>query len=1121
MRRRLMFASALATLTVAAPSAFADREIDDEITTPVATSTAGSSGGADNIVITSNGRVSLTTPGTAVTLDSDNDVTVDGEINVITDEDGGVGVHVVGGNTGDLTITGPINVESESQPEDDGEDEDYSDLDGPSAIGGNRIGVLVDGSGAFVGDIYMDSTGSIVVSGNDSAGLRVLTGIEGEIRLEGAVSVVGDRSVAIDIQDSVSGDVALSGNISVRGENSSAIDLAGDIGGGFYLNASVSATGYRFNGYTNVDAYLDTLDDDDRFQAGPGILVQGNIDGGILFDAPTENNGVTRSTSISMRGEAPAVQILASAGDITIGEAVQPAVEDDPDTEDTDESLPATPLGYSLVNRGAIGTTSDLNDVSSTGVWIGGGDDGSGGVFTAELTAGFLNTGSITSLSYSDTIAASTVSLHLGDGAMLPIITNEGTISATSNNTSDATAFGSAYAILIEDDGVLEELVNSGQIVASGRAGGSGYAIIDRSGTLRSIENTGRIAASHTVRPAYADEDGNVVEPDDNPDYETVALDVSSNTTGVTYRQYWEPVPDDGDDDTTEPTVLETPIYMVGDVRFGSGDDTLTVDAGRISGAISFGDGQDALAVDGATVYAEIQRLIDEGVVEAMTDEQIWAALPHITSAISDTDGNLSIAVDFGTLELIESGDLEISDARFGDGSILMLQVDAENSDVRRIISSGEITFETGSRLSVSLSNLIGGGGNFELIRADNLTIEEDLDTLNDSPSPFLYNASLERDPDDDNVILLTLERKDAAALGMNTNQAAAYGAAFESWGANEELGAAIASLTNEDDFFSAYDQLLPEYAASAIQFALASNDSAVGALANRLEAVRRSPEETGGLWLQEFGYFADRAGSAFGPGYRGQGIGVAVGYDRPAGPFYAVGVNFVGAASEISEVDGVDDPMSAITGQFGAYAGSRVSGINLDLYAGAGFDSFEHNRRVLIGEFDASPSADWTGYHVTGSARVSRDFEFAGRYYVRPALSIDYLRLFEEGYTETGGGIGVDLSVSDRESTSFTGSAVMTFGALYENNNRWWSPVVRLGYRSEFSNEIQETEARFADYDDTFILRSQQLPGSGMLFGFGVSAGSGYSTFSLDYDADVRDDFIRHTARLVMRLVF
>ena len=1114
MRRRFLFASALVSLTVAAPAALADREINDEITTPVLTSVEG------NIVITSSGRVTLTAPATAVTLDSDHDVTMDGDIDITTDEDGAVGIHVVGGNTGDLSIGGDILIDTETKPADDGEDEEdgFSDVDGPSAIGGNRIGVLIDGAGNFVGNVFMESGGSIIVHGNDSAGIRVLTGIEGEMRLAGSIAITGDRSVALDIQDSISGDLAITGGVSAIGEGSTAIDVSGHVGGSFYLNATVSTTGYRFAGYSNRETFLASLDEDDVFQANSAVLIQSSIDGGVLFDAPTEDNLLARTTSITYRGEAPAVRFSASAEDIVIGEAIQPAVEDDEETEDEDESLDPIPLGYSFVNRGTVTTSSDLNDISSTGIYFSGSDDGT---FTTTLTHGFLNTGEITSIAYADTIATRAITLHLDDGAILPVFTNEGSITSTSHSVIEAGAFGSAYALVIEDGAVLESLVNSGQIIANGRTGGSGYAIVDRSGSLASIENMGQIVATHTAPIDYFDEDGNVVEPEDNPNYQTVALDASANTAGLSFHQRWEPVPDDGDDDTEEPTVLDANIFVVGDMRFGSGADTLTVEAGRIDGAISFGDGQDALAIDGRTVYTEIRRLIDEGLVDAMSDDEIWAALPYITSAMTDGDGNLSIAVDFGTLELIEGGDLEIADARFGDGSILVLQVDAINNDLRNVIASGDVTFEAGSRLSVSLSNVIGAGGEFELIRAGNLTIEEDLATLNDSPSPFLYTAQLERDPDDDNVILLTLERKTTDQLGLNANQAAAFNTAFETWSDNEALGAALAALTDQNGFISAYDQLLPEYAASAIQFALAANDSTAGALANRLEAVRRSPEESGGLWIQEFGYFADRAGSAFGPGYRGQGIGVAAGFDRPLGIFYAAGINFVGAASEISEVDGVDDPMSAITGQIGTYAGATFSGVNLDIYGGAGIDSFEHNRRVLIGEFDAAPSAEWTGYHLTGSARLSRDFEFGGRYYLRPALSVDYLRLFEEGYEETGGGTGIDLSVSDRESTSFSGSATMMFGAMFENADSWWSPNVRLGYRSEFADEITETEAHFVDYDDVFTLRSQQLPGTGLLFGFGVAAGSGYSTFSFDYDADVRDDFIRHTARLVMRMVF
>ena len=151
---------------------------------------------------------------------------------------------------------------------------------------------------------------------------------------------------------------------------------------------------------------------------------------------------------------------------------------------------------------------------------------------------------------------------------------------------------------------------------------------------------------------------------------------------------------------------------------------------------------------------------------------------------------------------------------------------------------------------------------------------------------------------------------------------------------------------------------------------------------------------------------------------------------------------------------------------------------------------------------------------------KFKQTFEF-GRYFMRPAATVDYLALFEESYVETGGGAGIDLAVDERDSSSLSGTALLTFGAVFENTNSWWSPHARVGFRSEFSDGDTETTAHFVDYDETFTLRSQQLPGSGFIFGFGLTAGSGYSTFSLDYDADLRDDFVRHTARLVMRMVF
>jgi len=1071
MRRRFMFASALVTLSVAAPAAFADREVNSEITDPLRTSTAGDGGVADNIIITSDGRVTRTdATAAAVTLDSDNSIDQGGTITVTTDDDDAVGVHIVGGNTGDFTNSGRINIMSETEAVD--EDEDGL-IDGDRATGSNRVAILVDGATVFTGDVLLTSSSVIVVQGNDSAGIRILSGLDGDFTHGGTTSITGDNSAAIDVASDISGDVTIDGSITTTGAGTMGAHFDGDVGGRMVINGTLSTTGYRFAGTLldeTLETYEITLEAEDVTPGGPAFMLNGSIAGGLLVNGPIPDDEATAldettvSTAvITTRGSTPSFHILADSRNVVIGEVVIPAIDDDPETTDVDESEPAQFLGYSLVNRGSITALGELDGVDTQAVVI----EGSGG-FTADLSEGMLNAGAIASTSYgnSDVTAVSTA-FTIGSDAIIPVLTNTGALRANLFGLN-----GTAQALIVEAGGSLPSLVNHGDLAAVSIGGGSVFAVRDFSGTLTSVENTGSIRASYGA-------------PDDEADavaYDSVALDLSHTALDTTVRQY---LAADADEDAE--------VYMTGDIAFGDGNDNLLVEYGTVTGDISFGAGADSLVINGGS---------------------------SVSGALSDSDGDLSISVDDGQLTLATSTNTTIREARFGDGSVLQFQVNNDLLEAASVHATGTVTFESGARVSGALTSLIGDGASYIVLTADSLVIEDTLAALQDTTAPYLYQAQLSFDPNDANALVLTLQRRSAEQLGMNANQASAYEASYAGWQGNEELGAAIAALTTESEFFQAYDQLLPEYASSAIQFALATNDSAVGALANRLDAVRRSPENTGGLWVQEFGYYADRAGTAFGPGYRGHGLGLAVGYDQPFGPFYAAGINFVGSASEISEVEGFDDPMSAISGQLGVYAGSQFGGTTVDFYAAAGYDSFEHNRRVLIGSYDVSPTASWSGYHIAGSARVGRDFT-AGNYYFRPSVSIDYLGLYEGSYTETGGGSGVDLYVDARDSRSFSGTALLTFGARYAGADSWWSPHVEAGFRNEFSNGETETEAQFVGYDDTFTLRSQQMPGTGFIFGFGIAAGSGYSVFSFDYDADLREDFIRHTARIVMRMVF
>lgn len=1067
MRKSLFLSSALGVALFGAPAVFADVDVTDERTGTLRTSEQGTNG--DNLIITTTGRVTLsdTDPGPGVILDSNHTLDNRGRITV-NGADNAVGVQVNDGVTGTVTNSGRIEVSSTELPTDiDGD----GDLDGPTAFGSNRVAILID-EGVFTGDIINTGSGVIVVVGNESAGLRALGRINGNIDSGGQISITGDNSYGIDLRGGLSGDLTHTGRLTANGENSVGVRVGSAVDGMFFVGGSIETSAFRVTFRPNAISGR-FIDDDDTRLSGSAVQIGASLGGGFYTQGFSSTGGeiTTEAATINARTTAPAIWIspefaTGPAGNIVLSRVTLPA---DPDDETSTEEA----FEFSFVNFGTVTASGFLDGNTSTGIRIEGAMVDN--VFhTTTLEGGLFNGGTIAAESF----FANATAILLGNGAIIPVIRNDLQIRAIMNGTN-----GDARAIVILAGANTPLLQNNSVIISTVNGRGSAYGIVDQSNTLALIENTGFITT------LLRDENGRALDPntDDNGDspeeiVERTAIDVRNSTIDVTYRQsQFEGAPDDS----------QTGIR--GDIRMGSGNDTVDVSAGIIEGDLYFGDGADTLRVSGTA---------------------------RISSSINDSDGNLSIQADGGDLEILNTETATIREARFGDGSRLIFQVDRAPTGAPLLDVTETATFQTGSRVTASLSNLIGEGSSYIVLRANSLVIDEALTELENTDAPYLYASTLSRDPGDNNTLILTMRRRTAGELGMHSNQGAAYNAAFQTWEDNRALGAAFASLTTADDFFSAYDQLLPEYSASAIQFAIASNDSAIGALSNRLDAARRSPDATGGIWVQEFGYFADRAANAFGPGYRGQGVGVAAGIDRPAGPFYTVGLNIVGAASEIAESNGVDEPMTALTAQFGGYGGFEAGGFTGDFYAGAGVDRFESERRVLIGTFDQTANAEWTGYHYAASARFGRDLEM-GRWYARPAISVDYLRLFESSYEETGGGAGIDLLVDDRVTQTFSSTASFTIGAVYGESDAWWSPQFRIGYRNELGGVDSETTARFVGYNNPFTFQAEDLPGSGVILGFALQAGSDYSTFSFDYDADLRDGFIRHTARLVLRLVY
>lgn len=1086
--------------------AFAQTAVTDAVTAPVNTNDEGG-----NISISSTGSVILTdNAGPAVTVNSDAVLTNEGTIS-ISDVDDATGVLLEGGANRGFTNSGTIRVDEDFTGEDTDGD---GTLDGSRTQGSGRTGILISGASPFEGDVTLEASSVVRVEGSESFGINIASsatepgGLTGNFSHAGQLSLLGDNGSAINIAGNVNGNVENTGTVSVLGSNSYGYNVTGDIQGGFVNAGTVGVNGFRFDRRLSLggdNTGREDLQAEDLQQANSAIAIRGNVTQGVHLDLrreerlDTDGNGTgvfttTAQSNISQLGSAPAILIDGEGTPIAIGRVAQIT---DPNDADFDEDLQ-----FGFINEGIINAQGIFDDFDATILSIS----------DAEIQDGILNAGTMTVSAFRgpgtrtiDGVTAGTGlarAIVLGDGAIVNAINNSGVITAQSSEAVDevfadtdnplASVPIQAVAIDIGANATASSLYNIGTIsaVIIGR-NGEAYAIRDASGTLTNFTNESFVIAS-----------GRNSDPLGNAEttLTLVALDASANTSGFTYLQQRIE-----DDDTTDDVIPPSPI-TIGDILLGSGDDNVTVTAGIVTGDIDFGTGQDQLTLSGESLY---------------------------TGAIRNSD-NLTISVSDGSsLALTGSTPVAVTDASFDGTSTFLPTLNGQDGTATTLDASGTITFADGSIISPRFNSIVSDVNGVSFILANASTLDLATSTLaqlnaasGSDALPFLYNFNYsEAVINGEEALVVTVDLRSADQLGLDAAQSNALDPAIEAFVANNALGSAIANITTESDFNNAFNQLLPEFSAAAREFVVANVDGAVGAVANQLDAARRSPDKPGGAWLQEFAYFADRDLAGLSEQYRGAGFGLAAGIDTAWGPFHAIGVNVGFASTEIEDVVGQDEPLDVVTVQGGLYAGMAnelANGVlGTDFYFGGGYNNFEQQRRVRIDDFFGRASADYSGHHINASIRSGYEVALSERFWMRPTVSLDYLRLSEDEYTETGDS-GIALNVGSRTSERATASALFNVGAKFQGKRTWIRPSMRVGYRHAFINDPTRTDFAFAGLSgNRATIDSFAFPDSGFLVGFSVAAGSAYSSIGFDVDSEIRDGFVRHTGRVVVRLLF
>lgn len=1117
-RKRLVATAAATPLLIFASGAFAETTIADTRTTGVSTATINN-GAPDDIRITSAGKLKPTAGGSAgaivgaVTANSNHDIINEGEI-VAENVSYLAGVKVNAGTVGDVTNKSVINLSSSLELKDTDSD---GDLDGEFTDGTNKFGILVQG--AMTGNILNDTGGSITIEGNDSVGILVQGPLTGNLTNRGSISVTGDNARGIQLAAPVTGNVSISGSVTALGENALALQTD-DISGRLTIQGTVVARGFRYASRPSRAEDRAKLDADDMLPGNSAVVVSGNVGGGVLLDAAPiagvdydgdgtpnstdtddDNDGILDTTdtdldndgladtsegtaSLAVGGSAPALVIGSATESITIGRVAA--------TGDN---------AFGLVVRGTITANGLLDNNSATGIRI-----GSGGGQTTTLENGMNLLGSVSATSYN----AGSQAVHLTGGSVVDKINNEGSIfassTATSGPTVPATPGGDVeesfvtFGVRIDANAATSVLNNGGTITAIANGEHSdAVAIWDGSGTLTSLTNSGTIRAFVVPTDDNSDTDDDDADPNNETiTGEAIAIDVRNAKAGVTITQLGiadgdddlDPDTDDADEDEDGVDDGDEPS-IVGNVYFGAFNDTLNLQNGQFFGDVAFGAGADTFTLSGgAATFGDVR----------------------------DSDGQLTVNVTAGTLVITNAETIDATALTVGATSSVVFTADP-NAVTNTRFTVATATIASGAKLGLVLTDLIDAPTTYTVIRTDTpggLTVGTlDQSLVGNSPYLFVAQASADTAAGEVNI---DIRRRTAAEMELNQSQSLALDAVYAALGEDDDIRDAFLTAQSRKDFLERFDQMLPDQGEG-----LFSSIDSMTRTISRLTATRPDLRQRYGpdsFWIQEVNVQVMRDAGVT-AGSETKAFGFVGGYESMGADGGALGATlaFV-TAEEKDDVAKIGEETSVSLLEAGIYWRRSIGKFTFNARGSAGYGWFNGDRVFIdpANTLIVEATSEWTGF--TGVLSAAGAYEFnAGRYYARPALSVDYLYLSEESRLEDGLSGGFNQEVDSRTSDRLSTTAELALGATF-GRDLWWRPELRIGYRQNLSGSMGDTVFRFVG-GQWVALPATEAGDGAMLVGLSLRAGTPMSYVAIEGEFEAVDGEDRYNLQLSGRVMF
>ena len=345
----------------------------------------------------------------------------------------------------------------------------------------------------------------------------------------------------------------------------------------------------------------------------------------------------------------------------------------------------------------------------------------------------------------------------------------------------------------------------------------------------------------------------------------------------------------------------------------------------------------------------------------------------------------------------------------------------------------------------------------------------------------------------------------------------------------NGELTASVQNLETVEDVREAGEQLRAEANNASTQAVIAAANHVASVIGLHQDQVRAGATgvssgeaaDGAGFWLEAYGFRGNQKERSNVDGYQADTGGFVLGGDKAVGNGDArVGAAFAYGSTGISGKGANTANRTDIDSYQGIFYGSYNAGAwYADASLGYGRQQYDTKRVVsLVG-------ANLTGSHNANqySAKLGFGLPIArGNTTITPLASLAYVKLDQNGYTESDrNDTGAALSVDSTKTKSLRSGLGAKLSVALATGELSPTLEARAVWNHEFADTHQNITASF-DGGDSFTTNGVSQPRDSANLGVGVNLKSkNGQTLSVNYDAEVKNAYVSHTAALKARFDF